>query len=201
MMEAMFTGLVETTGTCLAFERLGASARLTLNASPLVGEMSVGDSLAVNGCCLTVAGIDGSHLHFDLLGETLARTNLGALQPGARVNLERALPANGRLGGHFVQGHVDATSEVIRVEPRGADVQITVRMPDGFGRYVVYKGSICINGTSLTVSEVDDSSFSVWIIPHTAAVTNIGDLRAGSPVNLEFDLLAKYVEKLLAAAR
>lgn len=197
----MFTGLVETTGSCVALERLGESARLTLHAPPLAGEMAVGDSLAVNGCCLTVAKIDGADLAFDLLAETLARTNLGRLNSGARVNLERALHATGRLGGHFVQGHVDATSDVLRVETRGTDVHVTVRMPAGFGRYVVYKGSICINGTSLTVSEVTDSAFSVWIIPHTAAVTNIGDLSAGDFVNLEFDLLAKYVEKLLAAGR
>jgi riboflavin synthase len=197
----MFTGLVETTGSCVSLDRLGESARLTLHAPTLAGEMSLGDSLAVNGCCLTVARIDGTGLVFDLLGETLARTNLGRLTSGARVNLERALPANGRLGGHFVQGHVDAISDVLRVEPRGADVHITVRLPAGFGRYVVYKGSVCINGTSLTVSEVMDAAFGVWIIPHTAAATNIGDLSAGDFVNLEFDLLAKYVERLMNVPR
>jgi len=155
--------------------------------------------VAVNGCCLTVADIAGSVLRFDLLHETLARTNLGALAIGSTVNLERALAANGRLGGHFVQGHIDCTAAVLEVDDQGLDLGLTFELPAELARYAVAKGSIAINGVSLTISDLGSDRFRVWIIPHTRQHTNLGRLKPGDRVNLEFDLLAKYTERLLAA--
>ena len=137
-------------------------------------------------------------LTFDLLAETLARTNLGELAPGTPVNLERALAAQARLGGHFVQGHIDTASRVLAFEKVKADHRLEIALPKDFARYVVFKGSIAIDGISLTVAEVLDESFAVWIIPHTLAVTNLRARKAGESVNLEFDLLAKYVERIVA---
>ncbi len=196
----MFTGLVEEVATVAALRSTAeGGAALAVEAS-LVGEGTrPGDSIAVNGCCLTVTALEGGRLAFDLLAETLARTNLGALRPGAAVNLERALPANGRLGGHFVQGHVDCTSPILALEASAApapDHRLEIALPPEFARYVVFKGSIAVNGVSLTVAEVREASFVLWIIPHTLAATNLGKLRAGDCVNIEFDLLAKYMEKL-----
>ncbi len=194
----MFTGLVEETGTLLALDRSAAGARLTLRAPLVTGDVRIGDSVAVNGCCLTVTAHEGEQLQFDLLAETLARTNLDQLTPGAPVNLERALLAHARLGGHFVQGHVDTTSRVRAFEPIGADHRLEIELPREFAGYVAFKGSIAIDGISLTVAEVHDASFVVWIIPHTLEVTNLRAKKAGDFVNLEFDLLAKYVERILA---
>ena len=195
----MFTGLVEETGELLALERSAAGARLTLRAPLIARDVRLGDSVAVNGCCLTVAEHEGETLAFDLLAETLARTNLGVLAPGAPVNLERALAAHARLGGHFVQGHIDTASQVLAFEQVKADRRLEIVLPKEFARYVAFKGSIAIDGISLTVAEVSDASFVVWIIPHTLAVTNLRAKKAGEMVNLEFDLLAKYTERLLAA--
>jgi len=192
----MFTGLVEETATVVALERAGAGGRLTVEAPLVSQDARLGDSIAVNGCCLTVAAAQGVRLAFDLLEETLFRTNLGALSPGAKVNLERALPANGRLGGHFVQGHIDCTSPVLSFEPHGNDHRLEIALPPEFARYVVFKGSIAVDGVSLTVAELKEESFVLWIIPHTLAATRLGGLRAGERVNLEFDLLAKYLERL-----
>ncbi len=194
----MFTGLVEETGELLSLERSSAGARLTVRAPLVTQDVHIGDSVAVNGCCLTVTVHEGQTLAFDLLGETLARTNLGALAPGAPVNLERALAAHARLGGHFVQGHVDTTSAVVSFEQVKADYRLEIALPREFARYVAFKGSIAIDGISLTVAEVHDASFVVWIIPHTFAVTNLRTKKAGELVNLEFDLLAKYVERIVA---
>jgi riboflavin synthase len=194
----MFTGLVEETGELLSLERSATGARLTVRAPLVTQDVRIGDSVAVNGCCLTVTVHEGQTLAFDLLAETLARTNLGALVPGAPVNLERALAAHARLGGHFVQGHVDTTSEVMSFEQVNADYRLEIALPREFARYVAFKGSIAIDGISLTVAEVHDASFVVWIIPHTFAVTNLRTKKAGSLVNLEFDLLAKYVERIVA---
>jgi riboflavin synthase len=190
----MFTGLVETTAPVAALALSTVGARLTVRTTL---EAALGDSIAVNGCCLTVAAQTADTLAFDLLRETLLRTNLGDLKPGAHVNLERALAANARLGGHFVQGHIDGTSEVVAFEAVGADHRLEIKLPSDFARYLVFKGAIAIDGISLTVAEVREASFVVWIIPHTCAVTNLGARRAGERVNLEFDLLAKYVERLL----
>jgi riboflavin synthase len=197
----MFTGLVEETGTLLAFERSSSGARLTLRAPLVCTDAQLGDSIAVNGCCLTVTAREGETLSFDLLAETLARTNLGELQTGTPVNLERALAAHARLGGHFVQGHIDTTSEVLAFEPVGADYRLEIALPRDVAHYVAFKGSIAIDGISLTVAEVQADRFVLWIIPHTLAVTNLRTKKAGDRVNLEFDLLAKYVERILAGKR
>lgn len=194
----MFTGLVEETGELLALERYATGAHLTLRAPLVSTDAQLGDSIAVNGCCLTLTARDGTTLSFDLLGETLDRTNLGAVTAGAPVNLERALAAHSRLGGHFVQGHIDTTSRVLSFEKVNADHRLEIALPAEFAGYVAFKGSIAIDGISLTVAEVRPASFTVWIIPHTLAVTNLRAKRAGDFVNLEFDLLAKYVERLLA---
>jgi riboflavin synthase len=195
----MFTGLVEETGELLSLERSAAGARLTVRAPLVTQDVRIGDSVAVNGCCLTVTIHEGQTLAFDLLGETLARTNLGRLAPGAPVNLERALAAHARLGGHFVQGHVDTTSAVLSLEQVKADYRLEIALPRQFARYVAFKGSIAIDGISLTVAEVHEASFVVWIIPHTFAVTNLRAKKADDLVNLEFDLLAKYVERIVSA--
>jgi riboflavin synthase len=194
----MFTGLVETTGILRDFTDTPEGRRLRVSAPGL--EVALGDSVAVNGCCLTVAEIAADTLRFDLLGETLARTNLGDLAPGSRVNLERALAANARLGGHFVQGHIDDAARVLSTREQGPDLGLEFELPAKFARYVIAKGSIAINGVSLTVATLEADRFGVWIIPHTRAETNLGDLRAGDRVNLEFDVLAKYVERMLSAS-
>ena len=194
----MFTGLVESIGRVRSLDRRGDAARLTLE-TPLAAGLSLGESLAVNGCCLTVTTTDGDSACFDLLGETLARTNLGGLVPGTRVNLERALRADGRFGGHFVQGHIDTTTEVLSAETKGADLNLIIALPEAGARYLIEKGSIAVNGVSLTVASLADDRFGLWIIPHTLQETNLGDLRAGSPVNLEYDMLAKYAERQIAA--
>jgi riboflavin synthase len=165
----------------------------------VAADAKLGDSIAVNGCCLTITAISNGLLSSDLLAETLARTNLGALKPGSRVNLERALPANGRLGGHFVQGHVDCTSRLLGITPKGQDHLLEIALPKEFAKYVAYKGSIAINGISLTAAEVREESIVLWIIPHTMAMTNLGTLAPGDSVNIEFDMLAKYLERLVAA--
>jgi riboflavin synthase len=192
----MFTGLVESIGRVRSLDRRGDAARLTLE-TPLAAALSIGESLAVNGCCLTVTSTDGDSACFDLLGETLARTNLGGLAPGARVNLERALRADGRFGGHFVQGHIDTTTEVLSAETKGEDLNLIITLPEAGARYLIEKGSIAVNGVSLTVASLGEDRFGLWIIPHTLQETNLGDLRAGSPVNLEYDMLAKYAERQL----
>ncbi len=194
----MFTGLVETTGEVIALTHTDGGAQLTLRAPTIAAEVQLGDSVAVNGCCLTAVAADAETLRFDLLNETLERTSLRGIQPGAVVNLERALAAHARLGGHFVQGHVDCASEIVALESRGADHRLEIALPREFAQYVAFKGSIAIDGISLTVAEVLESSFVVWLIPHTVAVTNLHTRRAGDRVNLEFDLLAKYVERILA---
>lgn len=195
----MFTGIVEETGEVLSLARSETGARLTLRASLVTQDTQVGDSVAVNGCCLTITGMRDRELSFDLLNETLERTNLKDLRQGSLVNLERALAANGRLGGHFVQGHIDCPSRVISFEKKGADYRLEVALPAEFARYVVFKGSIAVNGISLTAAELHDESFVIWIIPHTMEVTNLRAIKAGDLVNLEFDLLAKYIERIHAA--
>ena len=200
----MFTGLVVETGEIISLERTGESARLTLRAPATGPSAQIGDSIAVNGCCLTVTVRDGERVSFDLLAETLRLTNLGALSPGAKVNLEPALGAGAKLGGHFVQGHVDTAAEVLDFSPRGSDFRLEVALPAEFAQYVAFKGSIAVDGISLTVAEVRDTgagSFVCWIIPHTRAVTNLAARKKGERVNLEFDLLAKYVERIVARKR
>jgi riboflavin synthase len=195
----MFTGLIEALGTVRALEQRGeGAARLMLETS-LASELLLGESLAVNGCCLTVTSTENGVVSFDLLGETLARTNLGVLRPGSRVNLERALRADGRFGGHFVQGHIDTTAEVLVAQHKGADLHLVIGLPPGSARYFVEKGSIAVNGVSLTVAALESDAFGLWIIPHTIQETNLGDLKVHDHVNLEYDMLAKYAERQLGA--
>ena len=191
----MFTGLVEAVGTMRSLEHRGDAARLTLETR-LASELHLGESLAVNGCCLTVTGKE-DYVAFDLLAETLNRTNLGALQPGSRVNLERALRADGRFGGHFVQGHIDTTANVIAADSKGTDLNLLIEIPASGAGYFIEKGSIAVNGVSLTVASLAEEHFGLWIIPHTLQETNLGDLKAGDRVNLEYDMLAKYAERQL----
>jgi riboflavin synthase len=171
--------------------------RLEISAPRFAGRVRLGDSVAVNGCCLTVARSDGDRLSFDLLQESLDRTNLKNLLRDSRVNLELALTAGGHLGGHFVQGHIDCAAPILSAEESGFDLRLEIELPPEFAHYVVSKGSIAVNGVSLTVAELRPKSFAVWLIPQTRAATNLDGAKPGNLVNLEFDLLAKYVERLL----
>ena len=193
----MFTGLVQEVGGVLVIHTTERGTQLQIAAPRLAEEIRVGDSVAVNGCCLTVTGHDGDHLAFDLLKETLDRTNLKTLRRKSPVNLERALTADGRVGGHFVQGHIDCTARILALEERGADYRLEVELPAEFSHYVTCKGSIAINGISFTVAEVFPKSFAVWVIPHTKRQTNLASAKPGDLINVEFDILAKYVEKML----
>lgn len=191
----MFTGIVESLGkvVSLADGRL----ELTSDADFAPEGFDEGESVAVNGCCLTV--LPGEGLRFDLSPETLDRTSLGDLASGARVNLERAMAMGARLGGHVVQGHVDATGVFEGSSPEGNSVVMRFRAPEGYGRYLIDKGSVAVEGVSLTVVRPQGDRFEVWVIPHTLEKTNLGALQPGDRVNLEFDVLAKYVERLLEA--
>jgi riboflavin synthase len=197
----MFTGLVEDLGTVVAVQRTGDGAVLTV-ASRLARELGEGDSVAVNGVCLTATGIRGDRFGADVMPETLRRSSLGGVDAGDRVNLELALRADARLGGHIVQGHVDGVGVVAEVREDGFARVVTIEPDAALLRYVVEKGSIAVDGVSLTVAAVDDVSFSVSLIPETLERTNLGGLTAGPPtrtVNLEVDIVAKYVEKLVSA--
>jgi len=193
----MFTGLIEEVGTVVALRANDQAKQLEVAAPSLAESVRVGESVAVNGCCLTVALRHGNQLTFDVLHESLNRTNLKNLRPESRVNLERALSASARLGGHFVQGHIDCAAPILALEEIGADLRLEIELPAEFAHYVASKGSIAVNGISLTVAEVSSKSFAVWIIPHTKAQTNLATAGPGDLVNLEFDLLAKYVERML----
>ncbi|XVQ88798.1 riboflavin synthase [Microbispora siamensis] len=195
----MFTGIVEELGEVVALEPRGDSARLTVRGAVVTADARHGDSIAVNGVCLTVAGAEGDSFTADVMKETLDRSSLGALRPGSRVNLERAVRADQRLGGHIVQGHVDGTGEVLSREPGEHWEVVRLSLPANLARYVVEKGSIAVDGVSLTVAEVTDDSFSVSLIPTTLELTTLGRKQPGEPVNLEVDMIAKYVEKLTAA--
>ncbi|WP_327045088.1 riboflavin synthase [Microbispora sp. NBC_01189] len=195
----MFTGIVEELGEVVALESLGDSARLTVRGPVVTGDARHGDSIAVNGVCLTVAGAEGDSFTADVMKETLVRSALGALRPGSRVNLERAVRAGQRLGGHIVQGHVDGTGEVLSREPGEHWEVVRISLPAGLARYVVEKGSIAVDGVSLTVAAVTGDSFAVSLIPTTLELTTLGRKQPGEPVNLEVDVIAKYVEKLTAA--
>ncbi|HVT12798.1 MAG TPA: riboflavin synthase [Fimbriimonadaceae bacterium] len=194
----MFTGIVESLGEVVG---LDGGVLQVLPATALGPDpVRLGESIAVNGCCLTVVAIEPA-LRFDLSPETLARTSLGALAPGRHVNLERAMRADGRFGGHIVQGHVDATGEVVSISPAENSTAFRFRVPPGSERYLIDKGSITVDGISLTVVKPEGNEFDAWIIPHTLANTNLGERAAGDRVNLEFDALARYVERLLASGR
>ncbi|MFJ2740957.1 riboflavin synthase [Streptomyces sp. NPDC087440] len=193
----MFTGIVEELGEITAVENLGDSSRFRLRG-PLVTEGAKhGDSIAVNGVCLTVVDTADGEFTADVMAETLNRSSLGALAVGSRVNLERPMALGGRLGGHLVQGHVDGTGTIVERTPSEHWEIVKVALPDGLSRYVVEKGSITVDGVSLTVVDAADDHFTISLIPTTLALTTLGIKQAGDPVNLEVDVLAKYVERLL----
>jgi riboflavin synthase len=193
----MFTGIIEETGTVEACAQAGGAWRLRVSAARVLGGLASGDSIAVNGCCLTATEFDGRGISFDLLEETRRLTNFRDIAPGSRVNLERSLRADSRLSGHFVTGHIDGTGSIEVFEARGSDHYLKIRAPKDSARLLIRKGSIAVDGISLTVAEVEGDSFAVWIIPHTLAATNLPGRRKGAVVNLEFDMLGKYVDKLL----
>lgn len=197
----MFTGLIEHVGTVLWIRASESGTQLQIAAPQIAAGVRTGDSIAVNGCCLTVASQRQEQISFDLLGETVSRTNLGELRRDSLVNLERALAADGRLGGHFVQGHIDCTAPVLAFEETPAGFRLEVALPKDYARYVAEKGSIAANGISLTIAAVNTGSFTSWIIPHTRRLTNLKNAKAGDVMNLEFDVLAKYVERLLSRPR
>jgi riboflavin synthase len=193
----MFTGIVQAVGRIERFQPEAAGARLRVHAGGLdLSDVALGDSIAVNGCCLTVVARDGAGFEMDVSRETLDCT--AGLEAGARVNLEKALRASDRLGGHLVTGHVDGAGVVRSAEPVGDNRVLHFTMPAALCRYVARKGSVAVNGVSLTVNAIHGDSFSVNLIPHTLAATNLGELRGGERVNLEIDLIARYVERMLA---
>ena len=195
----MFTGIVEELGTVDSLEEQGDAVRLTVRGPLVTSDAGLGDSIAVNGCCLTVAERDGEAFTADVMRETLDKTSLGALGPGDRVNLERAVTPTTRLGGHVVQGHVDGLGRISSVEWEGNGLRVVVEAPPEILRYCVEKGSITLDGVSLTVAELLEDAFAVALVPHTLSATTLRDLAPGQPVNLEVDVLAKYVERLLAS--
>jgi riboflavin synthase len=195
----MFTGLVAGVGTVAAVDATGDGVRLTLE-TPLAREVAEGDSVAVNGVCLTAVGIAGDRFGADVMHETLRRSSLAGIAAGGSVNLELSLRAADRLGGHIMQGHVDAVGTVAAIQEDGFARVVTIAAAPEVLRYVVEKGSIAVDGVSLTVARIDDDGFDVSLIPETLARTTLGTARVGNPVNLEVDVLAKYVEKLLGSA-
>jgi len=195
----MFTGLVEHVGTIESIERSEAGARIRVNAGPLTDGLAKSGSIAVNGCCLTATDISGNTFAADLSGETLRRTSFGEMKPGARVNLERPLNAMKELGGHFVQGHVDGVGRVALLRPEGESWWFGVRVQQELGRYVAMKGSIALDGISLTVAGWHDGIVEASIIPFTHSHTNLPSLKLGDAVNVECDILAKYVERIIEA--
>lgn len=195
----MFTGIVEEVGRVQSIRREPANAVLTIAASKVLEDVHLGDSIAVCGVCLTVTSFTASAFTADVMHETLNRSSLGALKPGSPVNLERAMPANGRFGGHIVSGHIDGTGRITRIRPDGNAIWYTVSATPSLLRYIVEKGSIAIDGISLTVAAVTGRDFSVSIIPHTQGQTTLSARRVGDTVNLETDCIGKYVEKLLGS--
>lgn len=197
----MFTGLVEELGTVASIVREGAGVALTLTAPLAASDAAIGDSIAVNGCCLTVVRRDGDALTFEAGSETLSRTNLGRLQTGSCVNLERSLRVGDRLGGHYVSGHIDGLGTLAARREEGPWAFLWFRVPGDLARQMASKGSIAVDGVSLTLVEVTSDQFSVALIPHTLSVTTLGNLQIGDSVNLETDLLAKYVQRQLEFVR
>lgn len=194
----MFTGIVEETGKVISFEERASAWRLVLEAHEVTKDLQLGDSVAVNGCCLTAVEFSADRIEFDLLAESVRLTSIGGVGAGGKVNLERALLPSTRMGGHFVSGHVDGTGVIEAIEPRGKDFFFRIKCEADKLRYIVHKGCITIDGISLTVAEVDETGFAIWLIPHTMEVTNLHTKQVGDLVNLEYDLIAKYVEKLFA---
>ena len=195
----MFTGIIAAVGRAVEVSRRGDDMRLAVDAGGLaLNDIESGDSLCVNGVCLTVTGKAGGRFTVDVSGETLSCTTFGGLTEGAPLNLEKSMPAGGRFDGHLVSGHVDGTGSVVAVEAAGESVRCDIELPEDLLRYVCRKGSICIDGVSLTVNRVEGSRISLNIIPHTLARTLIGNYRPGTLVNVEVDMIARYLERLLA---
>lgn len=194
----MFTGIIEEIGTIKSINSNGISSQLCISANTILEDTKIGDSIAVNGVCLTVTSIKSNLFTADVMAETLRRSNLGSLIPQSKVNLERAMPANGRFGGHIVSGHIDGTGTIAETKPEGNAVWIKINCSSNLLKYIIHKGSITIDGISLTVAKVTDSDFSVSIIPHTAANTTLLQKKSGDVVNLENDVVGKYIEKLLS---
>lgn len=198
----MFTGIVEDTGVIKSVDKKDRESTFTISVGKMsLGEAALGDSIAVNGACLTVTALDGSEFTVDASRETLSRTTLGTLAPGSRVNLERALRSGDRLGGHIVNGHVDGVGEVVSKTKSGGSFIFRFSLPERLAKYVVEKGSIAVDGVSLTVNSAEGNEFTVNIIPFTLAETTFGGLGPGSRVNIECDIIAKYVEKLSTGTR
>jgi riboflavin synthase len=202
----MFTGIIQAVGRLESLEPRGGDARLTIDARELASRvdparLAIGESVAINGTCLTVLSATDGRLAFDASRETLDRTTLGTLRPGARVNLEAALRMGDPLGGHLVSGHVDGIGAVVSTAPEARSLRVVLSAPPELARYVATKGSITVDGVSLTVNEVDGARFGVNLIPHTVEATNFGELAAGRRVNLEVDTIARYVERMLTAPR
>jgi len=197
----MFTGLIETIGTVAGIEKRGASARLVIQSSLPAGEVSLGDSIAVNGICMTVVGMEAGTHAFDVSPETLERTAFRNLRRGSLVNLERSLRLSDRLGGHIVTGHVDCVAVVAERRVISGNVTLVFRLPRQYAPYLMEKGSVAVDGISLTVNSVGPEDFTVNIIPHTASRTTLQDIRSGNEVNIETDIIGKYVERLLAARK
>jgi riboflavin synthase len=198
----MFTGIVEELGEVVSLDSLGDAVRLTVRGPRVVSDAAHGDSFSVNGCCLTVVDFDDQQFSVDVMAESLDKTSIGDLSAGSRVNLERAVPANARLGGHIVSGHVDGVGTIVQREPSEHWDVVTISLPGDLARYIAMKGSITVDGISLTVSGVSDGPsprFQVSLIPATLKLTTLGFKQAGDPVNLEVDVIAKYVERLLQA--
>lgn len=193
----MFTGLVEELGTIISIAKGARSARLFIAASQVLEDGKIGDSIAVNGVCLTVVAIEGNGFQADVMAETLNKSNLGDLRPGEKVNLERALRLSDRLGGHLVSGHIDGVGKIIRQEVMDIAIVTEIEAPSELLKYVIPKGSVAIDGISLTVVSVQKNSFTVSLIPHTAKITSLGFKKVGDKVNLEADIVGKYIERMM----
>jgi riboflavin synthase len=194
----MFTGIIEEIGTVASVQKGARSARLTIKADVVFDDIKLGDSIAVNGVCLTVTDFNANTFRADVMNETISRSNLGRLSVGSRVNLERAMQANGRFGGHIVSGHIDGTGEIIRQERDDNAMWLTVSAAEELLIYIIEKGSVAIDGVSLTVARVSDKHFAVSIIPHTGKATILLDKRSGDTVNLELDIIGKYIARFLS---
>ena len=193
----MFTGIIEEVGKITQINKQGEFAVVTIQASKVLQDVHLGDSIAVNGVCLTVTSFSESQFTADVMSETLKRTSLGELKPSSPVNLERAMAANGRFGGHIVSGHIDGTGVVVEIKPAHNSIWYRIQTTPKLMRYIIEKGSITIDGISLTVVDTDETSFRVSIIPHTIKETNLGSKKIGSLVNLENDIVGKYIEQFL----
>ena len=193
----MFTGIIEESGSVTKLIKAGSGARLIVEARGCASDTRIGDSISINGVCLTAVDIDGSLISFDVSSETLERTGTGVLVSGARVNIERALKADSRLGGHFVTGHIDCMGKILSSRAHGEFLQIKIGLPQRSLQFLTQKGSVSVDGISLTVNSVGQDSFDIFTIPHTLKMTTLGHKMAGDPVNIETDILAKYIARLM----